>query len=100
MRNNMQAYKLKGAIDESGNLIVNEPIKMAPSEVEIIVLQTVEKFENEASAKIESADATPKRQPPSKIKAFQDWFEKTQPAPPDFAPEQARWEALKKKYNL
>ncbi|MGA9381148.1 MAG: hypothetical protein WBV73_20495 [Phormidium sp.] len=96
----MQAYKLKGAIDESGNLIVSEPIKMAPGEVEIIVLQTVGTVDNEASPKIESANDTAKRQPRTQIKALQDWFEKTQPAPPDFDPEQARWEALKEKYNL
>ena len=40
----------------------------------------------------------PRRQ--SKIKALQDWFEKTQPAPPDFEPDEARWEALQEKYNL
>lgn len=96
----MQAYKVKGAIDESGNLIINEPIKMAPGEVEIIVLQTVDRVENEASPKIDSADDTAKRQPRTQIKALQDWFEKTQPAPSDFDPEQARWEALKEKYNL
>lgn len=95
----MQAYKVKGAIDKFGNLIINEPIKMAPGEVEIIVLQTVDTVDNEASPKIE-ADDTAKRQPRTQIKVLQDWFEKTQPAPPDFDPEQARWEALKEKYNL
>ncbi len=36
----------------------------------------------------------------SKIKALQNWFEKTQPAPPDFDPDQAKWEYLKEKHNL
>jgi hypothetical protein len=40
----------------------------------------------------------PKRQ--TKIKALQGWFEKTQPAPPDFDADAARWEALKEKHNL
>ena len=37
----MQAYKVKGRIDESGHLIINEPIKLPPGDVEIIVLQEV-----------------------------------------------------------
>jgi hypothetical protein len=31
---------------------------------------------------------------------LQNWFEKTQPAPPDFDPDQAKWEYLKEKHNL
>lgn len=34
----MQAYKLKGKIDESGHL-VTKPIDMIPGEVEVIILQ-------------------------------------------------------------
>ena len=34
----MQAYKLKGTIDRSGQLIIIEPIEMPPGEVEVIVL--------------------------------------------------------------
>ena len=40
----------------------------------------------------------PKR--PTKIKVLQNWFEKTQPASPDFDPDQAKWEYLKEKHNL
>ncbi|WP_449416917.1 hypothetical protein [Phormidium nigroviride] len=39
----MQAYKLKGTIDSAGNLIVAEPVNMSPGDVEIILLQTVDK---------------------------------------------------------
>ena len=32
----MQAYKLKGIVDEAGNLAIASPVKMPPCEVEII----------------------------------------------------------------
>jgi hypothetical protein len=35
----MQAYKLRGKIDATGNLVVVEPLNMPPGDVEIIVLQ-------------------------------------------------------------
>ncbi|NJR67149.1 MAG: hypothetical protein HC772_20465 [Leptolyngbyaceae cyanobacterium CRU_2_3] len=35
----MQAYKLKGTIDQSGQLIITQPIDLSPGEVEIIVLR-------------------------------------------------------------
>ncbi len=38
----MQAYKLKGIIDTAGNLVITEPVKMPPGDVEVIVLQVVE----------------------------------------------------------
>ncbi|TRU11834.1 MAG: hypothetical protein EWV59_09820 [Microcystis aeruginosa Ma_MB_F_20061100_S19D] len=66
----MQAYKLKGKIDQSGNLVITEPLNLPP------------------------------RKRPTKIKVLQNWFEKTQPAPPDFDPDQAKWEYLKEKHNL
>lgn len=96
----MQAYKLKGKVDEAGNLVVTEPVKMPPGDVEVLVLQAVETLTNEAAVNTDKEDGTSKRQPRTKIKALQDWFEKTQPAPPDFDLEQARWEALKEKYHL
>ena len=79
---------------------IASPVNIPPGEVEIIVLQLVEKVENDTAAKSDPEDATPKRQPRTKIKAFQDWFEKTQPAPPDFDPDEAKWEYLKEKHNL
>jgi hypothetical protein len=94
----VQAYKLKGKIDADGNLAIASPIKLPPGDVEIIVLQVVETAHDTTVTETESKTETPKR--PTKIKALQDWFAKTQPAPPDFDPEEARWEALKEKYNL
>jgi hypothetical protein len=95
----MQAYKLKGTIDNAGNLVITEPVKMPPGDVEVIVLQAVPAVE-EATVKTPEAPAETPRRRPSKIKAFQGLFEKTQPAPPDFDPEQAKWEYLKEKHNL
>ncbi len=41
----MQAYKLKGTIDPSGHLIIDEPINLSPGEVEVIILQPVTQAE-------------------------------------------------------
>jgi hypothetical protein len=95
----MQAYKLKGTIDQTGHLIVNEPIDLQPGEVEIIVLQSVP-TEHERAIKTDAQAEVPQRTHPYKTKALKEWFEKTQPAPPDFDAEEARWEALKEKYDL
>lgn len=90
----MQAYKLNATIDESGHLIIDEPLNIAPGKVEVIILQPVPSLETSTDSQPEK----PKRQ--TKIKALQGWFEKTQPTPYDFDPDQARWEALKEKHNL
>jgi hypothetical protein len=34
----MQAYKLKGIIDSTGNLVINEPVKIPPTEIKISTL--------------------------------------------------------------
>lgn len=94
----MQAYKIKGKVDDAGNLTITEPVKMPPGDVEVIVLQTVETVDNATMPETEPQPETPKR--PTKIKALQQWFDKTQPAPPDFDPDQAKWEYLKEKHNL
>ncbi|MFB8787576.1 MAG: hypothetical protein U7123_01665 [Potamolinea sp.] len=94
----MQAYKLKGKVDAAGNLVITEPIKLPSGDVEVIVLQVVETVASSTVSETESQPEKPKRR--TKIKALQDWFEKTQPAPPDFDPDEARWEALKEKHNL
>lgn len=95
----MQAYKLKGKIDSSGNLVITEPLNLPPGDVEIVVWQeATETLDNTTTGARESAPETPRRR--TKIKALQNWFEKTQPAPPDFDPDQARWEYLKEKHNL
>lgn len=94
----MQAYKIKGKVDDAGNLTITESVKMPPGYVEVIVLQTVETVNNTKMPETEPQAETPKR--PTKIKALQQWFDKTQPAPPDFDPDQAKWEYLKEKHNL
>lgn len=94
----MQAYKLKGKIDSAGNLVITEPVNLPPGDVEVIVLQAIEKLDNITVPASEQQTETPKRR--TKINALQSWFEKTQPAPPDFDPDQAKWEYLKDKHNL
>lgn len=94
----MQAYKLKGKIDSAGNLVITEPVNLPPGDVEVIVLQAIEKLDNITVPASEQQTETPKRR--TKINALQNWFEKTQPAPPDFDPDQAKWEYLKDKHNL
>lgn len=93
----MQAYKLKGKIDDAGNLVITEPVKMPPGDVEVIVLLLVESASS-TNPETETQSQTPKRK--SKVKAFQDLFENAPPVPPDFDPDEARWEALKEKHNL
>ncbi|ARV62250.1 hypothetical protein BZZ01_29730 [Nostocales cyanobacterium HT-58-2] len=94
----MQAYKLKGKIDEAGNLVITEPVQMPPGEVEVIVLQPAETIVNSTVPETESQPEVPKRK--SRVKAFEGLFENAPPVPPDFDPDQARWEALKEKHNL
>jgi hypothetical protein len=96
----MQAYKVKGSIDPSGQLIIKEPIEIPAGEVEIIILQSIPVAENDTTSETEIDTETPESNRPSKIKALKNWFENTQPAPPDFDPDQARWEALKEKHSL
>jgi hypothetical protein len=96
----MQAYKLKGSIDRSGHLIIMEPIELSPGEVEVIILQSSLTEDKIASSEETQATTPKKRKRKTSVKAFQDLFENTEPAPPDFDPDQARWEALKEKYDL
>jgi hypothetical protein len=98
MKNIMQAYKLKGKIDSSGKLLITEPLNLPPGDVEIVVWQATDTLDNTTTVASEKAPETPRRR--TKIKALQNWFEKTQPAPPDFDPDQAKWEYLKEKHNL
>jgi hypothetical protein len=94
----MQAYKLKGTIDPSGHLVIHDPIAIPPGDVEVIMWSSESKdTENHPETSLpKPSDKKPRTQ----VKAFQDLFKNTQPAPPDFDPEQARWEVLKEKYDL
>lgn len=94
----MQAYKINGKIDDSGNLVIKEPIQIPAGDVEVIILQTEQIVSNSTETATESQQQKLPR--PTKIKALEGWFEKTQPASPDFNPIEARWEALKEKYNF
>ncbi|MFM7408745.1 MAG: hypothetical protein ACKO3K_19330 [Cuspidothrix sp.] len=94
----MQAYKLKEKIDSSGNLVITEPLNLPPGDVEIVVWQATNTLDNTTTPASEPAPEIFRRR--TKIKALQNWFEKIQPAPPDFDLDQARWEYLKEKHNL
>ncbi|WP_242053624.1 hypothetical protein [Nostoc sp. FACHB-888] len=50
----MQAYKLNATIDESGNLIIHEPLNIAPGTVEVIILQPVPSLESSRENQIQS----------------------------------------------
>ena len=73
----MQAYKLRGKIDATGNLVVVEPLNMPPGDVEIIVLRLANTVVSSPQPLIESEKAKPKRKMTTKIKALQAWFENT-----------------------
>ncbi len=87
----MQAYKLNATIDESGNLVIDEPLNIAPGKVEVIILQSTER-------KNESPKQPKKRE--YKVQALKDLLENAPPTPLDFDPDQAKWEYLKEKHNL
>jgi hypothetical protein len=93
----MQAYKLKGKIDATGNLVIIEPLPMPPGDVEVIILLSPQTTTGIPESINETQPETKKRR--TKIKALQGWFEKTQPTSADFDPDEARWEALKEKYK-
>jgi hypothetical protein len=90
----MQAYKLKGAIDQSGHLIITEAIEIPAGDVEIIILQS-------SKAPIEGISAPEvSKQREYKVQALKDLLENAPPTSPDFDPDQAKWEYLKEKHNL
>jgi hypothetical protein len=91
--------KLKGTIDPSGHLVIHDPIAIPPGDVEVVIMWPSESKDTEIHPETFQPEPSGKK-PRTQVKAFQDLFENTQPAPPDFDPEQARWEALKEKYDL
>lgn len=95
----MQAYKAKGKIDATGNLVVTQPIEIPPGNVEVIILQVADEV-NSTETATESQVETPKNQVRYRTNAFRDLLENSPPVPPDFDPEQAKWEYLKEKHNL
>ena len=94
----MQAYKLQGKIDSSGNLIISEAIDLPAGDVEIILL-----LQSVLAQKTEIPEPQPSQeQPKYRIEAFKDLLENAPPLPPnyDFDDDQAKWEYLKEKHNL
>ena len=99
----MQAYKLRGKIDATGNLVVVEPVNMPPGDVEIIVLQLAEPVKQASASESTIAPETPKKKFKTNVKAFQALFDRDPvPEPLDFddPDKQAKWEYLKEKHNL
>lgn len=96
----MQAYKLKGKVDDAGNLVLTEPVKMPPGDVELIVWQEIGTNNDAIEAKTQPQTAKAKRQVECSIPILKEWLENTDPVPADFDPEQAKWEYLKEKYKL
>jgi len=96
----MQAYKIKGRIDQYGRLIITEPIELPPSRVEVIILQEeVEDVAETVNAKPDSQSKDKKSHVQYKTEFLREWLEQnSRPVPPDFDPEQARLEALEEKY--
>ncbi|NES18503.1 MAG: hypothetical protein F6K41_06145 [Symploca sp. SIO3E6] len=87
----MQAYKLNATIDESGQLVIQEPLNIAPGNVEVIILQP--------TATTTNTPKQPKKRE-YKVQALKDLLENAPPTPLDFDPEKAKWEYLKEKHNL
>ncbi|MER3434088.1 MAG: hypothetical protein C4288_11825 [Leptolyngbya sp. ERB_1_1] len=86
----MQAHKIRGKVDETGQLIITETVNLPPGDVEIIVLQKTAESETSQSPEVR----------PTKIKFLREWFAKTEPAPSDFDADEARWQALKERHDL
>jgi len=61
MKKIMQAYKLKGKIDQSGNLLITETVNLSPRDVEVIVWPATDTFNHTTSPTSEPAPETPKR---------------------------------------
>ena len=91
----MQAYKLKGKIDNDGKLIISEATNLKPGAVEVIVLQTTTKIDKSSSEQEKSVNNRP-----SKVKIFQEWFAKTTPKASALTVEETKWNYLKEKHNL
>lgn len=87
----MEALKLKGWIDTNGQLHIQDAIALPAGEVELVVWQLPQ-------STLDSSP--PQKRAKTSVKALQDLFEDIEPVAPDFDPDEARWEALKEKYDL
>jgi molecular chaperone DnaK (HSP70) len=95
----MQAYKVKGTIDETGHLVITEPIELHPGEVEVILLQS-STGQVTASSSEKMMDEESVTDAEDVIPGLRQWLEQSPPVSPDYDPEQAKWEYLKEKHNL
>ncbi|WP_017317321.1 hypothetical protein [Mastigocladopsis repens] len=96
----MQAYKLNATIDESGHLIIDEPLNIAPGKVEVIILQSEASVQTSTETQTQPQPTKQKRVVECSIPILKEWLESTEPTPSDFDPEQAKWDYLKEKHNL
>ncbi|NEQ68447.1 MAG: hypothetical protein F6K21_23690 [Symploca sp. SIO2D2] len=87
----MQAYKLNATINKSGQLVIQEPLNIAPGNVEVIILQPTA---------ITADTPKPPKKREYKVQALKDLLENAPPTPSDFDPEEAKWEYFKEKHNL
>lgn len=53
-----------------------------------------------SASKIDIDPAKPYRQVECNVPILKEWLELTEPAPPDFDDDRAKWDYLKEKYNL
>lgn len=88
----MKAHKLSGRVNHNGQLVITEAVDLPPGEVEIIVLQK--------AAEPNSEPFSSPRVRPTRIQFLREWFAKTEPVPSDFEANEARWQALKERYDL
>lgn len=95
----MRSHKLKGIIDDSGNLIIPEKIDLPAGEVEVILLEKNASIEPPKEITL-AESPTPPEKPEYRIKALKSLLENAPPLPPDFDPDRAKWEYLKEKHNL
>ncbi len=61
----MQAHRLSGKVDDTGQLIVTETVNLPPGEVEIIVLQKPAEMDLEIAQSLEAR--------PTKIRFLREW---------------------------
>jgi hypothetical protein len=93
----MQALKLKGWIDPNGNLRVDGAIALPEGEVELVVWHTIKQKKSIQQNNLDNGNLQKIR---TGVSAFQDLFDGLEPVAADFDPDEARWQALKEKYEL
>ncbi|MGI0480020.1 hypothetical protein ACN4EE_04440 [Geminocystis sp. CENA526] len=88
----MEATKLKGIVNQKGQLIIEESINLSPGEVEIVIL----KIDNLTNTEISIKSQTIKH----RSQTFKDLLENQSPTDENFNVDGKKWDYLKDKYNL